>query len=174
MDLLLTKTPSEDIKNSVLPMVYRALEAPSTQIQVAMQWPVYILPDSNVWLLLWYMLEIITVNYLCLKRNVQKPGFKMILFAGAVPEYYPHLRQPDWLSVYEERTYPSYQIGLFTDFLSGCEFWFETLLRILTSFSRTQSWNFFALCGTGSPAPPPQSPLPLSCFLVNDFLTFYL
>lgn len=33
MDLLLTKTPSEDIKNSVLPMVYRALEAPSTQIQ---------------------------------------------------------------------------------------------------------------------------------------------
>lgn len=37
MDLLLTKTPSEDIKNSVLPMVYRALEAPSTQIQVVMQ-----------------------------------------------------------------------------------------------------------------------------------------
>lgn len=34
MDLLLTKTPSEDIKNSVLPMVYRALEAPSVQIQV--------------------------------------------------------------------------------------------------------------------------------------------
>ncbi|KAF5907975.1 SCY1-like protein 2 isoform X2, partial [Clarias magur] len=33
MDLLLTKTPSEDIKNSVLPMVYRALEAPSIQIQ---------------------------------------------------------------------------------------------------------------------------------------------
>ncbi|XP_034019199.1 SCY1-like protein 2 isoform X2 [Thalassophryne amazonica] len=33
MDLLLTKTPSEDIKNSVLPMVYRALEAPSVQIQ---------------------------------------------------------------------------------------------------------------------------------------------
>nr|XP_061809405.1 SCY1-like protein 2 isoform X2 [Nerophis lumbriciformis] len=33
MDLLLTKTPPEDIKNSVLPMVYRALEAPSVQIQ---------------------------------------------------------------------------------------------------------------------------------------------
>ncbi|XP_061570186.1 SCY1-like protein 2 isoform X2 [Cololabis saira] len=33
MDLLLTKTPSEDIKNCVLPMVYRALEAPSVQIQ---------------------------------------------------------------------------------------------------------------------------------------------
>uniref|UniRef100_A0A3Q0QWQ0 SCY1 like pseudokinase 2 n=1 Tax=Amphilophus citrinellus TaxID=61819 RepID=A0A3Q0QWQ0_AMPCI len=33
MDLLLTKTPSDDIKNSVLPMVYRALEAPSVQIQ---------------------------------------------------------------------------------------------------------------------------------------------
>ncbi|KAI5617755.1 SCY1-like protein 2 [Silurus asotus] len=33
MDLLLTKTPAEDIKNSVLPMVYRALEAPSIQIQ---------------------------------------------------------------------------------------------------------------------------------------------
>ncbi|XP_027009740.1 SCY1-like protein 2 isoform X2 [Tachysurus fulvidraco] len=33
MDLLLTKTPTGDIKNSVLPMVYRALEAPSTQIQ---------------------------------------------------------------------------------------------------------------------------------------------
>ncbi|KAJ6636894.1 hypothetical protein lerEdw1_013922 [Lerista edwardsae] len=34
MDLLLTKTPPDEIKNSVLPMVYRALEAPSTQIQV--------------------------------------------------------------------------------------------------------------------------------------------
>lgn len=34
MDLLLTKTPPDDIKNSVLPMVYRALEAPSVQIQV--------------------------------------------------------------------------------------------------------------------------------------------
>lgn len=34
MDLLLTKTPAEDIKNCVLPMVYRALEAPSVQIQV--------------------------------------------------------------------------------------------------------------------------------------------
>lgn len=34
MDLLLTKTPADDIKNSVLPMVYRALEAPSVQIQV--------------------------------------------------------------------------------------------------------------------------------------------
>ncbi|XP_077400951.1 SCY1-like protein 2 isoform X2 [Vanacampus margaritifer] len=33
MDLLLTKTPAEDIKSSVLPMVYRALEAPSVQIQ---------------------------------------------------------------------------------------------------------------------------------------------
>ncbi|XP_058481774.1 SCY1-like protein 2 isoform X1 [Solea solea] len=33
MDLLLTKTPEGDIKNSVLPMVYRALEAPSVQIQ---------------------------------------------------------------------------------------------------------------------------------------------
>ncbi|KAM9328182.1 SCY1-like protein 2 isoform 2-T2 [Pholidichthys leucotaenia] len=33
MDLLLTKTPTDDIKNSVLPMVYRALEAPSVQIQ---------------------------------------------------------------------------------------------------------------------------------------------
>ncbi|XP_033017431.1 SCY1-like protein 2 isoform X3 [Lacerta agilis] len=33
MDLLLTKTPPEEIKNSVLPMVYRALEAPSIQIQ---------------------------------------------------------------------------------------------------------------------------------------------
>ncbi|XP_042367403.1 SCY1-like protein 2 isoform X2 [Plectropomus leopardus] len=33
MDLLLTKTPAEDIKNSVLPMVYRAVEAPSVQIQ---------------------------------------------------------------------------------------------------------------------------------------------
>ena len=36
MDLLLTKTPPEEIKNSVLPMVYRALEAPSIQIQVTM------------------------------------------------------------------------------------------------------------------------------------------
>ncbi|XP_028672526.1 SCY1-like protein 2 isoform X2 [Erpetoichthys calabaricus] len=33
MDLLLTKTPPEEIKNCVLPMVYRALEAPSIQIQ---------------------------------------------------------------------------------------------------------------------------------------------
>ncbi|XP_034434116.1 SCY1-like protein 2 isoform X2 [Hippoglossus hippoglossus] len=33
MDLLLTKTPPEEIKNSVLPMVYRALGAPSVQIQ---------------------------------------------------------------------------------------------------------------------------------------------
>uniref|UniRef100_A0A8C6XBT2 SCY1 like pseudokinase 2 n=1 Tax=Naja naja TaxID=35670 RepID=A0A8C6XBT2_NAJNA len=33
MDLLLTKTPPDEIKNSVLPMVYRALEAPSIQIQ---------------------------------------------------------------------------------------------------------------------------------------------
>ncbi|XP_075712820.1 SCY1-like protein 2 isoform X2 [Rhinoderma darwinii] len=33
MDLLLTKTPPDEIKNSVLPMVYRALEAPSMQIQ---------------------------------------------------------------------------------------------------------------------------------------------
>ncbi|XP_005930276.1 SCY1-like protein 2 isoform X1 [Haplochromis burtoni] len=33
MDLLLTKTPPDDIKNCVLPMVYRALEAPSVQIQ---------------------------------------------------------------------------------------------------------------------------------------------
>eukprot|EP00062_Callorhinchus_milii_P010580 gi/632955630/ref/XP_007893557.1/ PREDICTED: SCY1-like protein 2 [Callorhinchus milii] len=33
MDLLLTKTPPEDIKSNVLPMVYRALEAPSIQIQ---------------------------------------------------------------------------------------------------------------------------------------------
>ncbi|XP_074480997.1 SCY1-like protein 2 isoform X1 [Sebastes fasciatus] len=33
MDLLLTKTPPEEIKNSVLPMVHRALEAPSVQIQ---------------------------------------------------------------------------------------------------------------------------------------------
>ncbi|XP_047245875.1 SCY1-like protein 2 isoform X1 [Girardinichthys multiradiatus] len=33
MDLLLTKTPPDDIKNSVLPMVYRALEASSVQIQ---------------------------------------------------------------------------------------------------------------------------------------------
>ncbi|KAK3517854.1 hypothetical protein QTP70_021010 [Hemibagrus guttatus] len=33
MDLLLTKTPPEAIKNNVLPMVYRALEAPSIQIQ---------------------------------------------------------------------------------------------------------------------------------------------
>uniref|UniRef100_A0A8D2AJP0 SCY1-like protein 2 n=1 Tax=Sciurus vulgaris TaxID=55149 RepID=A0A8D2AJP0_SCIVU len=33
MDLLLTKTPPDEKKNSVLPMVYRALEAPSIQIQ---------------------------------------------------------------------------------------------------------------------------------------------
>nr|XP_033808535.1 SCY1-like protein 2 isoform X2 [Geotrypetes seraphini] len=33
MDLLLIKTPPDEIKNSVLPMVYRALEAPSIQIQ---------------------------------------------------------------------------------------------------------------------------------------------
>ncbi|XP_059905374.1 SCY1-like protein 2 isoform X2 [Gadus macrocephalus] len=33
MDLLLTKTPPDAIKSSVLPMVYRALEAPSVQIQ---------------------------------------------------------------------------------------------------------------------------------------------
>ncbi|XP_059508568.1 SCY1-like protein 2 isoform X1 [Stegostoma tigrinum] len=33
MDLLLTKTPPDDIKNTVLPMIYRALEAPSIQIQ---------------------------------------------------------------------------------------------------------------------------------------------
>uniref|UniRef100_A0A8C2LID0 Protein kinase domain-containing protein n=1 Tax=Cricetulus griseus TaxID=10029 RepID=A0A8C2LID0_CRIGR len=33
MDLLLTKTPPDEIKNSVLPMVYRALEAPSFEIQ---------------------------------------------------------------------------------------------------------------------------------------------
>ncbi|KAE8615048.1 hypothetical protein XENTR_v10008391 [Xenopus tropicalis] len=33
MDLLLTKTPPDEIRNSVLPMVYRALEAPSIQIQ---------------------------------------------------------------------------------------------------------------------------------------------
>ncbi|KAM4523130.1 SCY1-like protein 2 isoform 2-T2 [Fundulus diaphanus] len=33
MDLLLTKTPPDDIKNSVLPMVYRAVEASSVQIQ---------------------------------------------------------------------------------------------------------------------------------------------
>uniref|UniRef100_A0A8C5XVG7 Protein kinase domain-containing protein n=1 Tax=Microcebus murinus TaxID=30608 RepID=A0A8C5XVG7_MICMU len=33
MDLLLTKTPPDEIKHSVLPMVYRVLEAPSIQIQ---------------------------------------------------------------------------------------------------------------------------------------------
>ncbi|XP_072171795.1 SCY1-like protein 2 [Diadema setosum] len=33
MQLLLTKTPAEDIKNHVLPMVYRALESSSTQVQ---------------------------------------------------------------------------------------------------------------------------------------------
>ncbi|XP_041471788.1 SCY1-like protein 2 [Lytechinus variegatus] len=33
MTLLLTKTPSDDIKNHVLPMVYRALESSSAQIQ---------------------------------------------------------------------------------------------------------------------------------------------
>uniref|UniRef100_A0A8C4QAB1 SCY1-like protein 2 n=1 Tax=Eptatretus burgeri TaxID=7764 RepID=A0A8C4QAB1_EPTBU len=33
MDLLLTKTPAEDIKQHVLPMIFRALEAPSIQIQ---------------------------------------------------------------------------------------------------------------------------------------------
>ena len=32
--MLLTKTPKDDIKNHVLPLVYRALEAPSPQIQV--------------------------------------------------------------------------------------------------------------------------------------------
>lgn len=37
MDLLLTKTPPDDIKNSVLPMVYRAVEASSVQIQVQME-----------------------------------------------------------------------------------------------------------------------------------------
>ena len=34
--MLLTKTPKDDIKNHVLPLVYRALEAPSPQIQVIM------------------------------------------------------------------------------------------------------------------------------------------
>ena len=33
MDLLLTKTPPEEIKSNVLPMVHTALEAPSIQIQ---------------------------------------------------------------------------------------------------------------------------------------------
>uniref|UniRef100_UPI00358F0628 SCY1-like protein 2 n=1 Tax=Myxine glutinosa TaxID=7769 RepID=UPI00358F0628 len=33
MDLLLTKTPAEDIKQHILPMIFRALEAPSIQIQ---------------------------------------------------------------------------------------------------------------------------------------------
>ena len=34
MNLLLQKTPQNDIKNHVLPMVYRALEANTLQIQV--------------------------------------------------------------------------------------------------------------------------------------------
>ena len=34
MELLLKKTPNEDVKNHVLPMVFRALESQSSQIQV--------------------------------------------------------------------------------------------------------------------------------------------
>ena len=34
MELLLKKTPAEDVKNHVLPMVSRALESQSSQIQV--------------------------------------------------------------------------------------------------------------------------------------------
>jgi len=34
MNLLLKKTPAADIKAHVLPMIYRALESGSTQIQV--------------------------------------------------------------------------------------------------------------------------------------------
>ena len=34
MELLLKKTGKEDIKNFVLPLIFKALEAPSVQIQV--------------------------------------------------------------------------------------------------------------------------------------------
>ena len=37
MDLLLSKTPKESVTNDVLPMVFRALEAPSQQIQVKIE-----------------------------------------------------------------------------------------------------------------------------------------
>lgn len=37
MNLLLSKTPKADIQNHVLPMLFRAVEADSPQIQVAWQ-----------------------------------------------------------------------------------------------------------------------------------------
>lgn len=33
MEMLLSKTPPTDVKNDVLPMIYRALESETTQIQ---------------------------------------------------------------------------------------------------------------------------------------------
>jgi hypothetical protein len=35
LDLLLSKTPADSIRDDVLPMVFRALEAPSIEIQVS-------------------------------------------------------------------------------------------------------------------------------------------
>jgi hypothetical protein len=37
MKLMLTKTPPEDIKQYILPVVYNALDAESTQVQVRKQ-----------------------------------------------------------------------------------------------------------------------------------------
>lgn len=45
MDLLLTKTPKEEVQFHVLPMVFQALEAPSDQVQVRV---IFLI---NLWLL---------------------------------------------------------------------------------------------------------------------------
>jgi len=38
MNLMLTKTPPEDIKQHILPVVYNALDAESSQVQVCRIW----------------------------------------------------------------------------------------------------------------------------------------
>uniref|UniRef100_A0AAQ5X4H9 Protein kinase domain-containing protein n=1 Tax=Amphiprion ocellaris TaxID=80972 RepID=A0AAQ5X4H9_AMPOC len=65
MDLLLTKTPAEDIKNSVLPMVYRALEAPSVQIQMSVVFNDYLLCHCPSVTLLTFT----TINYKRVRVN---------------------------------------------------------------------------------------------------------
>jgi hypothetical protein len=37
MNLMLTKTPAEDIKQYILPVVYNALDAESSQVQVGIR-----------------------------------------------------------------------------------------------------------------------------------------
>lgn len=49
MKLMLTKTPPEDIKQHILPVVYNALDAESSQVQVILLfWKKYLLYPLHV------------------------------------------------------------------------------------------------------------------------------